>query len=354
MPLLPVPEVRTRVVHGYRRAYVVAGSGPALLLLHGVGCDHRTWLPVLPRLAEHFTVIAPDLLGHGRSAKPRADYSLGGYANGMRDLLGILGIERVTVVGHSFGGGVAMQFGYQYPERTDRIILVSSGGLGPDVSPLLRALSMPGAGLALAAAASPPAHLAARVVLGSAARLRLPYTADVPGVLYVLASVNESGARSAFLHVLRSTVDWRGQVVSMLDRAYLAAGMPMLVVWGDRDTVVPVRHAENARRALPRARVEVLPGVGHFPHEEQPEVFTDLLLDFVRNTEPSRWDKRTWRALLRGGRPAVDGAPEPGDPAVTSLRRPPQRLSPSRPRAGSGRARPGPSPSSPRRASPAG
>ena len=146
--------LQTRVVHGHRRAFVLTGSGPALLLLHGLGCDHTTWSPVIARLRRRFTVIAPDLLGHGRSAKPRGDYSLGGYANGMRDLLALLDIDRATVVGHSFGGGVAMQFAYQFPQYTERLMLVAPGGLGREVNPLLRALTLPGAGPVLAVAAS--------------------------------------------------------------------------------------------------------------------------------------------------------------------------------------------------------
>ena len=130
MPRTRTLRVQTRVVHGHRRAFVMMGRGPALLLLHGLGCDHTTWSPVIERLSRQFTVIAPDLLGHGASDKPRADYTLGGYANGMRDLLALLGIDRVTVVGHSFGGGIAMQFAYQFPQYTERLMLVAPGGLG--------------------------------------------------------------------------------------------------------------------------------------------------------------------------------------------------------------------------------
>ena len=129
------PEVQYLTIHGHKRAFVKTGSGPALLLLHGLGCDHTTWAPVIQALSRRYTVIAPDLLGHGKSAKPRADYSVGGYANGMRDLLTVLGIDKVTVVGHSLGGGVAMQFAYQFPERTERMILVAPGGMGPEVTP---------------------------------------------------------------------------------------------------------------------------------------------------------------------------------------------------------------------------
>lgn len=134
-------ELEYVVLHGHRRAFRRAGSGPALLLLHGFGCDSSTWRAIIESLAEHFTVIAPDLLGHGASGKPNADYSLGGYANGMRDLLTVLGIDTATVVGHSFGGGGAMQFAYQFPERTERTMLISTGGLGPAVTPFVRFLT---------------------------------------------------------------------------------------------------------------------------------------------------------------------------------------------------------------------
>ena len=131
-------------VHGHDVAYRQAGEGPLLVMIHGIAGSSGTWVPVMPLLAERYTVIAPDLLGHGESAKPRGDYSLGAYASGVRDLLGVLGHERATVVGHSLGGGVAMQFAYQFPQMAERLVLVCSGGLGKEVNPLLRALTVPG------------------------------------------------------------------------------------------------------------------------------------------------------------------------------------------------------------------
>jgi pimeloyl-ACP methyl ester carboxylesterase len=174
-----IEDVRYVVVHGYRRAFRIAGSGPALLMLHGLGCDSSTWTDVMPALAEHYTVIAPDLLGHGESDKPDADYSLGGYANGMRDLLTVLGIDKVTVVGHSFGGGVAMQFAYQFPDRTERVVLVSTGGLGKEVTPLIRFLTVPGSGLALAAATFRPWRPLVSGALTSLSRLPISATRDL-------------------------------------------------------------------------------------------------------------------------------------------------------------------------------
>jgi pimeloyl-ACP methyl ester carboxylesterase len=302
--------LQTRVVHGHRRAFVLTGAGPALLLLHGLGCDHTTWTPVIGRLRRRFTVIAPDLLGHGASAKPRGDYSLGGYANGMRDLLAMLDIDRVTVVGHSFGGGIAMQFAYQFPQYTERLMLVAPGGIGQEVTPLLRALTLPGAGPFLAVASTAPVRAAARLVGTRAQALRLPWTADFRGGLGVLDGLRDARQRDAFLHVLRAVIDWRGQVISMKDRAYLAANMPTCVMWGDRDTVFPPRHAAIAGRTLIGARVVMVPGAGHFPHEENPDRFVSALKDFVRTTSPSLYDQQVWRGLLRtGGQAASTGPP---------------------------------------------
>jgi len=302
------PPVQTRIVHGHRRAFVLAGKGPALLLLHGLGCDHTTWSPVIERLARRFTVIAPDLLGHGASDKPRADYTLGGYANGMRDLLAVLDIDRVTVVGHSFGGGVAMQFAYQFPQYTERLMLIAPGGIGREVNPILRALTLPGAGPALAIAATPPIFAAVRFLGECARAARLPGTADVSGALSVLSGKHDARERDAFLHVLRAVVDWRGQVVTMTDRAYLALHMPTCVMWGEQDTVVPVGQAEIARRTIPGVRIDIVPGAGHFPHEEFPDRFAAVLTDFVRNTPAAAYDATRWRSLLRTGgraRPAA-------------------------------------------------
>ncbi len=304
------PRPQVRVVHGHRRAFVTAGRGPALLLLHGLGCDHRTWSPVISRLARRFTVIAPDLLGHGLSDKPRADYSLGGYANGMRDLLALLSIERVTVVGHSFGGGIAMQFAYQFPQYTERLMLVAPGGLGREVNPVLRALTLPGANQALAVAAWPPVLGLANFLGGRASAAKVPGSADLAGALAVLAGKHDAAERDAFLHVLRAVVDWRGQVVTMNDRAYLTANMPTCVMWGQRDTVIPVAHAGAARTAMPGARIELMPMAGHFPHEEFPDRFVSILTDFIRTTTPSVYDQNLWRTLLRRGRLSDSGSAE--------------------------------------------
>ena len=239
-------QLQRITIHGHDRAYVKMGQGPALLLLHGLGCDHTTWLPVMRDLARHYTVVAPDLLGHGQSAKPRADYSVGGYANGMRDLLTVLNIDKVTVVGHSFGGGVAMQFAYQFPERTERMILVAPGGLGPEVSVFIRAVTLPGFQKAMGVATLPGIRHAGKAGLRALSRSQLTATRDLAEVAEIYESFKDPHARAAIRHVVRAVVDMKGQLVTMVDRAYLTQAMPMLVVWGSDDVVIPAKHAENA------------------------------------------------------------------------------------------------------------
>jgi pimeloyl-ACP methyl ester carboxylesterase len=295
------PEVQYLTIHGHRRAFVKVGEGPALLLLHGLGCDHSTWDPVVWELAKRFTVIAPDLLGHGLSAKPRADYSLGGYANGVRDLLTVLGIDKVTVVGHSFGGGVAMQFAYQFPERTERIMLVASGGLGPEVSPAIRAITTPGFHQAMGLLTLPGVRHVGTAALRGLSALPLKATHDLDEVAGIYDSIKDPPARAAIRHVVRAVVDWRGQIVTMADRAYLTQAMPMCVVWGRDDHVIPVRHAGNAAALAPAARVEVIADSGHFPHKDHPQRFVRILTDFIRTTQPTSYSRARWRALLKNG-----------------------------------------------------
>lgn len=296
------PRVEYRTVHGYRRAFLRAGSGPALLLVHGIGDSADTWADLVPVLARDHTVIAPDLLGHGRSDKPRADYSVAAYANGMRDLLGVLGIERVTLVGHSLGGGVAMQFAYQYPERVDRLVLVGTGGVGRDVNPALRLVSLPGTDLLLHLLRLPTLRRAGRLGVPVVRRLPVDLGYDVEDLVRIFDALPDGAARSAVVRTLRAVVDWRGQVVTMLDRCYLARGMPTLLVWGRHDTIVPVGHAHVAHAAMPGSRLEIFEDSGHFPHHSEPARFLAVLQDFLATTEPAGHDVDAWRTLLRYGR----------------------------------------------------
>lgn len=312
-------QVQHVTIHGHRRAYVVTGSGPVLLLLHGLGCDHTTWAPVIDSLARRYTVIAPDLLGHGESDKPRADYSVGGYANGMRDLLTVLGIDRVSVVGHSFGGGVAMQFAYQFPERTERLILVGSGGLGPEVTPAIRAVTTPGFHQAMGLLTLPGVRHIGTTGMRALARTGIRATRDLAEMADIYDSFKDPHTRAAIRHVVRAVVDWRGQIVTMSDRAYLTEAMPICVVWGRNDHVIPVRHAHNAAALAPSARVEIIPNAGHFPHKDHPQRFVKIVNDFVRATEPAVYERERWRDLLEHGPDLVPLQAEAGDSPVAPV-----------------------------------
>ena len=300
--------VRYVTVHGYRRAYVKAGQGPALLLVHGIGDSSDTWRPVFAELSRSHTVIAPDLLGHGRSEKPRADYTIAGFANGMRDLLSVLGIGRVTVVGHSLGGGVAAQFAYQFPDRCERLVLVGSGGVGRTVSPLLRVAAIPGVEALMPMFRLPPVRALSRLGAGVLRILDISLGRDATEVLAVFDALPDTSARRAILRTLRSGVDWRGQVITMLDRAYLAEGMPTLIVWGRRDAIIPLGHGRLAQAAIPGSRLEIFDEAGHFPHHADPHRFTRCVEDFVRSTSPAEFDPDRWRTRLLRGRPAPSDA----------------------------------------------
>ena len=300
----PAPvEVRDETIdlHGHRVSYRIAGEGPVVGLIHGITESAETWRDVMPRLARHYTVIAGDLLGHGRSAKPRGDYSLGAYASGMRDLMGALGFESGTVVGRSLGGGIAMQFAYQYPEYTERMVLVSSGGLGREVHPLLRAATLPGSELVLPLIAPAWALRAGEAAGNALGRLGLHVRSDVAEMARGYASLNDGEARDAFRHTLRAVVDPGGQRVSALDRLYLAEDMPVLLVWGENDPIIPAAHGRAAHELIPHSRYVEFEGSGHWPQLDDPERFADVLIDFIETTEPYSFDLDRMKEQLRRG-----------------------------------------------------
>ena len=297
MSALAADEV---VLHGHRVRFHRSGGGPLLVLLHGIASTADTWAPVATGLAANHTVLAPDLLGHGSSAKPRGDYSLGAYASGVRDLITALGYERATVVGHSLGGGIAMQFAYQFPERVERLVLISSGGLGREVHPILRASTLPGSEIVLALLGRRWLRTTGGAVGATLGRLGLRAGEDLAGVAAGIASLGDADARGAFVHTARAAIDPGGQRVSATDRLYLAAHLPTLIVWGERDPIIPAAHGEAAHAAIPGSRLEIFAGAGHFPHREQPVRFVSLVEDFVRSTEPAAMAEADWNGLLRG------------------------------------------------------
>ena len=273
-------ELKYLELHGNRLAYQDEGQGDAILLLHGMAGSSQTWRSVIRPLSRKYRVIAPDLLGHGSSAKPRSDYSLGAFAVLLRDLLDELGVARATVVGHSLGGGVAMQFVYQHPDYCERLVLIGSGGLGPDVGWTLRLLSAPGAELIMPIIAPQPVLTAGEKVRSWFAKMGIesPRGGEIWNAY---SSFSDAETRQAFLRTLRSVVDYRGQAVSALNRLNVRADMPIMAIWGEQDAIIPVQHAYAALEARPDARVEVMPGVGHFPQVERPTEVVDLIDDFI-------------------------------------------------------------------------
>jgi pimeloyl-ACP methyl ester carboxylesterase len=285
-------------LHGHPVIYRTAGAGPPVVLVHGMVNSSHHWREVALRLADRYTVIAPDLIGHGDSATPRGDYSLGAHAAVIRDLLTAIGVDGATLVGHSLGGGVAMQFFWQFPQRVQRLVLVSSGGLGREVSPLLRSAALPGASAALRAVAG-RRSLAALERVGAALDSRgSARGVYVRAVVRALRPLERAGSREAFLQTLRSVIDLRGQHVSATDRLYLLGPVPTLIVWGERDHTIPLQHGRSAHEAISHSRFETLPRAAHFPHLEDPEALAAVLHDFIATTEPCRLDDADWSALI--------------------------------------------------------
>jgi len=288
-------------LHGHEVRFRRAGEGPTVLLIHGMAGSSRTWKDVGELLVrDGYEVIAPDLLGHGLSAKPAGDYSLGAFANGLRDLLGVIDVERATVVGQSLGGGVAMQLTYQHPDLVDRLVLVCSGGLGREVSWMLRLLTLPGAEIVMPLLFPTLARDRGNDV-SRFLRDRGLHAPKFAEMWRAYASLAGAENRGAFLRTLRSVIDVNGQTVSALDRVYLAQAVPTMIVWGDEDPIIPIEHGHTAHEAIPGSRFEIMEGCGHFPHVEDPLRFTELLEDFISTTEPSSADLDDFRQLLTTG-----------------------------------------------------
>ena len=292
-------ELQETTIHGHRVAYRLAGSGPPIVLVHGITSSSVVWEGVGPQLARHHTVLAPDLLGHGQSAKPRGDYSMGAFASGIRDLALTLGLGPVTVVGHSLGGGVAMQFAYQFPERTERLALVSSGGLGRSVHGLLRAATLPGSELVLPLLAGRRVLDAGRALGRAFGRTGIQLGHDAVEIARGHASLGDAESRAAFVQTLRASLDVTGQRVQALDRLYLAEELPLLIVWGARDRIIPPDHGRRAHNLVRGSRFELFEAAGHFPHLDEPERFVATLEDWMASTEPGEADDARFREAVR-------------------------------------------------------
>jgi pimeloyl-ACP methyl ester carboxylesterase len=300
-------------LHGHPMVYRTAGAGPPVVLIHGMVNSSRHWEKVARSLASDYTVIAPDLIGHGDTAGPRGDYSLGAHAARIRDLLAVIGVDHATMVGHSYGGGVAMQFFWQFPQRVDRLVLISSGGLGEDVSPLLRAAALPGVSAALAAVAN---RAIVEGLYGAGSRLKargVDAGVQLQAISRAMRPLSGPGARQAFLETLRSVIDMHGQRVAANDKLYQLGRteMPTLIVWGERDNTIPIAHGHAAHTAVDGSRFESLPKAAHFPHLEDPEGLAPIIRNFLETTSPARFDEADWGRIVGARAKLNRRAPNP-------------------------------------------
>jgi pimeloyl-ACP methyl ester carboxylesterase len=290
-PAASISEGWVTMPTGARVHYRRAGEGAPILLLHGIAHSCRAWDRVVVPLAERYDVIALDLPGCGLSDKPDTDYSLGSQAVAVRFVLDELGLDVVTAVGHSLGGGVAMTLSYHYPERVGRLALVSSGGLGKELHPIFRMATLPWAPEYVMRGIFHPLARAPRNALTTMFTRATgdPFFFNPHGhrdeMEELLQTMEQPEARRAFLSMLRSASSIAGQAVSALDRLGLAS-FPILIVWGREDHVFPLRHAERAAEVVPQAKLVILEKCGHFPQLEATSTFTNELLDWLGETEP--------------------------------------------------------------------
>ena len=299
-------------LHGRRVIYRIAGSGPPVVLIHGMLNSSSHWQSVALELAREHTVIAPDLIGHGDSAAPRGDYSLGAHAASIRDLLAAIGIERASIVGHSLGGGVAMQFFYQFPQRVERLVLISSGGLGHEVSPMLRSAALPGVS-ALLSLTIQPRLLGALAGAGRRMRERaLGGGVHLQAIARALRPLENADARQAFLTTLRSVIDVHGQRVSATDRLYLLETMPTMIVWGERDNTIPLAHGAARTRRSRGSRLQDAARRRALPASGRPRTASRALLREFIERDRARDASRTptGARCSRGARPTRRGRPD--------------------------------------------
>ncbi|WP_261782295.1 alpha/beta fold hydrolase [Rhodococcus sp. BP-316] len=280
------PDMQTLSLHGNELKYLDIGHGPAVILIHGLLGSHHNWEPQIDTLSQRYRVIVPDLFGHGESDKPAGDYSISSHAATVRDLLHSLDITSATFVGHSLGGGIAMQTLYLFPELVERMVLIASGGLGPKVSPLLRAATLPGSEFVLPLMANRTVRGLTDLAIDRLDKLGLPLmSASSSEAWRSFGSVQDAGTRRAFLATARSVISFRGQTISATPHFANFPNIQAMLVWGARDSIIPNSHTENARAELPHGRVEIFERAGHFPHLDNPDRFDRIFTEFMRDCE---------------------------------------------------------------------
>lgn len=286
-------------------AYTRTGSGPPLLLVHGLGGTRSTWAAIIPQLSLVFTVIAVDLPGHGDSDAPLGDYSPGAQASALRDVVVGLGFERVSLAGHSLGGGAVMQFAYQFPERTERLVLISSGGFGSEVTPLLRAATLPGAEMLISGLARVPRAVTGPVLGVLSLVPTLMSREDAVPLADTMVTMGAKRHRRTFIRTARTVLDRHGQLMSAKGTFAALAGIPILIAWGADDRAIPPEHHRRAAQRLPNALTCELANAGHFPQETTPVPLTTAMVSFLTSSAAHAYDEDLWRSRVVLGAPAV-------------------------------------------------
>ena len=272
---------QTTVLHGHDLSYVDSGSGSVVLFIHGILGSQGQWAHLVDSMDDDHRVIVPDLFGHGESAKPMGDYSLSAHAATMRDLLDHLGVDRVTLVGHSLGGGIAMQFFYLFPERVDRLVLVSSGGLGREVNLVLRSATLPGAAQVLSVIASAPVLSRVEALGRGASKVGWRPGADLSAIWRGFSSLNDRESRRASSRPPAPSSTSAGRASAPTTIWLTLPPIATLIVWGSKDRMIPAWHALSVVDQLPDCRVELFEGAGHFPHLDDPDRFARVLREFI-------------------------------------------------------------------------
>lgn len=286
-------------------SYTRTGTGPALLLVHGLGGTRGTWAAAIPLLARRFTVIAVDLPGHGDSDAPQGDYSPAAQASALRDVVVGLGLDSVSLAGHSLGGGAVMQFAYQYPERTERLVLISSGGFGSEVTPLLRAATLPGAERVISGLARVPIVFSRPALDVLSIVPTLMSREDAAPLADTLVTMGSKRHRETFVRTARTVLDRHGQVLSAQGTFAALSEIPILIAWGDDDKAIPPEHHRRAARRLPHAQTCELPHAGHFPQETTPAALCAAMASFLTSSAPHAYDEDRWRSRVVLGAPVL-------------------------------------------------
>ena len=271
------------LVGGRVLSYLQAGAvgDPVVLLLHGLASDSETWdRAIEPLAARGFRVLALDLIGHGRSDKPDGSYLLPDLAASVRDFLTAVGVASATLCGHSLGGAIAMAVASEYPSVVDALVLVSAGGLGREVHPLLRAAALPAAPLVLRAVTRPRLR---RLYSDARVHRALRLTDDnLVNLRRAGRAIGAADGRSSFFASLRGVIEPGGQRGSFVDMGLLSPDLLTLFVWNEGDPVIPVAHARAAHAHLPGSRLVVFPGGGHEPHRRNAARFAEEVAAFLR------------------------------------------------------------------------